>query len=76
MKKARQLVDEGGVRIVPGKDGEYEAYVKGTKGDHFVQVALESCRCTCDWFAKNQGDRGPCSHVLAAEIVMQAEEAK
>ncbi len=76
MKKARQLVDEKSVRLVPGNEGEYEAYVKGSSGDHFIQVSQDSCRCTCDWFAKNQGERGPCSHILAAEIAMQAEDAK
>ncbi len=76
MKKARQLYDEKNVRLTPRQDGNYEAYVKGTTGDHFVQVTADSCRCTCDWFAKNQGQRGPCSHILAAEIATQAEEAR
>lgn len=26
-------------------------------------------RCTCPWFAKHQGSRGPCKHVLAARLV-------
>lgn len=76
MKKARQLYDEKNVRLAPGKEGSYDAYVKGKTGDHYVQIGAESCRCTCDWFAKNQGQRGPCSHILAAEIAMQAEEGK
>jgi hypothetical protein len=76
MKKARQLYDEKNVRLAPGKEGRYDAYVKGKTGDHYVQIGAESCRCTCDWFAKNQGQRGPCSHILAAEIAMQAEEGK
>ncbi|MBT8415649.1 MAG: SWIM zinc finger family protein, partial [Boseongicola sp.] len=25
-------------------------------------------RCTCPWFAKNAGQRGPCKHVLAVEM--------
>jgi len=76
MKKARQLVDDKSVRLVRAREGEFEAYVRGSNGDHFVQVGHETCRCTCDWFAKNQGDRGPCSHILAADIAIQAEDAK
>ena len=25
-------------------------------------------RCTCPWYAKYRGGRGPCKHVLAARI--------
>jgi hypothetical protein len=72
MKKARQLVEEKSIRISDqSSEDNYEAFVKGSKGDHYVQVTPSSCRCTCDWFAKNQGARGPCSHILAAEMVTQ-----
>ena len=27
-------------------------------------------RCTCPWYAKHQGSRGPCKHVLAARITL------
>ena len=74
MKKARQIYDEKNVRLVRNGADAYEAYVKGSKGDHYVQVTEDSFRCTCDWFATNQGDRGPCSHVLAAEIASQSED--
>jgi len=76
MKKARELFDEKNVRLTRGQDGDAEAYVKGTSGDHYVQVTADGARCTCDWFAKNQGERGPCSHILAAELAMQDEEDK
>jgi hypothetical protein len=74
MKKARQLFEEKCVRLAGQIDGEhYEAYVKGTKGEHFVSVTADGSRCTCDWYAKNQGARGPCSHMLAAELAAQEE---
>lgn len=76
MKKARQLIEEKGVRLSRSCDGSCEAYIRGTKGEHFVQISADNCRCTCDWFAKNQGQRGPCSHILAAEMAMQAEDAE
>jgi SWIM zinc finger len=72
MKKARQLVEGGSIRIsAQSAEDNYEAFVKGSKGDHYVQVTPNGCRCTCDWFAKNLGARGPCSHILAAEMVTQ-----
>ncbi len=74
MKKARELVEQKSVRLTRGNDGDAEAYVKGTSGDHYIQITTDGARCTCDWFAKNQGERGPCSHILAAELAMQDEE--
>jgi predicted nucleic acid-binding Zn finger protein len=74
MKKARELFENKNVRITSSKDDGAEAYVKGSKGDHYVQMTADNARCTCDWFAKNQGDRGPCSHILAAELALQKDE--
>jgi hypothetical protein len=71
MKKARKLIEENKVRLKTGDAGAGEAFVAGKTSEHFVQFTLEGSRCTCDWFAKNQGDRGPCSHILAAELAMQ-----
>ena len=34
---------------------------------HQVREADGQLRCTCPWFARHQGDRGPCKHVLAVE---------
>jgi len=80
MKKARELFEQKNVRLTHGKDsdsdGRAEAYVKGTTGDHYIQITEDGARCTCDWFAKNQGDRGPCSHILAAELAILEESTK
>ncbi len=75
MKKARELIEEKNVRLTRGKDGDAEAYVKGSAGEHYVQITADGARCTCEWFAKNQGDRGPCSHILAADLAIQEEDA-
>jgi hypothetical protein len=34
---------------------------------HHVREIEGLLRCTCPWFAKHQGQRGPCKHVLAVE---------
>lgn len=42
---------------------------------HRVELRADGARCTCPWFAKYQGARGPCKHVLAAETFMEQEHA-
>jgi hypothetical protein len=34
---------------------------------HYVREVEGELRCTCPWFAKHLGQRGPCKHVLAVE---------
>jgi len=75
MKKARELHEQKQVRYSIKQDDEIEAYVKGSTGDHYVQISADGARCTCDWFAKNQGNRGPCSHILAAELAINEDES-
>lgn len=70
MIKAREIFKQKFVRLNPENNGTIDAHVKGRTGEHFVQISADSSRCTCDWFAKNQGQRGPCSHILAVEIAI------
>lgn len=67
LKNARALLEAGEVRVVEsGDEGEtVEAYVKGSKVEHRVRLEGDDGRCTCRWYARHQGDRGPCKHVLA-----------
>jgi len=74
LKDARKLVAEGGVRIVRQDAEGVEAYVKGSGVEHRVRLGAESARCSCPWYAKNQGDRGPCKHVLAVQITWEGTE--
>jgi predicted nucleic acid-binding Zn finger protein len=75
---ARRLVNEGGVRLLRrerGQDGEQaEALVHGTEVEHRVWIGPSGSRCTCPWFSKHQGTRGPCKHVLAVQIVLAGDE--
>jgi hypothetical protein len=57
---AQKLVEEGAVRL----DGEV-AYVRSGEIEYLVRAE----RCTCPWFARHRGDRGPCKHVLAVQQV-------
>lgn len=64
---ARALVASGVVTPLPGGGADI------LSGDvtHRVRHTANHTTCTCPWFAKYQSTRGPCKHILAAEI--QAE---
>jgi hypothetical protein len=62
LRDARRLVDAGAVRLL----GDDRAAVRS--GDLEYRVGLADGRCTCPWWAKHAGARGPCKHVLAAEL--------
>ena len=61
---AKALVDAGAVRVV--RPQPFEADVASGDAAHRVREVEGELRCTCPWFAKHQGERGPCKHVLAA----------
>jgi hypothetical protein len=76
---ARKLVDNKLVRIVKqsgvADELRAEAYVQGTDVEHRVRLQPEGDTCTCPWYGKHQGDRGPCKHVLATRILIEASDA-
>jgi SWIM zinc finger len=57
---AQKLVEEGAVRL----DGD-SAHVRSGEVEYLVRGE----RCTCPWFARHRGERGPCKHVLAVQQV-------
>lgn len=61
--RARELVAEGLVTPDQGRwrvgDGAHQ---------HWVTPESERWTCTCRWEARYRGWRGPCAHVLAAQI--------
>jgi hypothetical protein len=73
LNDARKLVVGGGVRVVR-RDGErIEGVVPGTDVEHRVVLAGDTATCTCPWYAKHKGERGPCKHVLAVQLVLDEE---
>ncbi len=58
---ARELVTAG--RVTLTQDG-------ALSGDHRVSFAAGGDTCTCPWWGKHRGTRGPCKHVLAARIAL------
>jgi hypothetical protein len=61
---ARALLDADAVRVV--RPEPFEADVASGDVAYRVRELEGELRCTCPWFAKHQGERGPCKHVLAA----------
>jgi len=60
---AKQLVAEGRVHLEPGG-----ARVESGDVEHHISFAPDGDRCTCPWWGKYGGNRGPCKHVLAARL--------
>ncbi len=69
LKSAKALLDKGGVRWINGA-----AEVTSSDVIHTVTPDNEGWRCTCPWFAKNGNQRGPCKHILAAEMELHKHD--
>jgi hypothetical protein len=74
LQKARTLLEEKAVKIAKKRNDVIDAFVKGTEVEHRVLINEDTARCTCPWYTKHPGERGPCSHILAVEILAQQEE--
>lgn len=76
LKGARKLVSEGGVVADgSGANDERVFQVRGTEVTHRVVLSPDGDRCTCPWFSKHLGQRGPCKHILAAQITEDDRQA-
>ena len=63
LKAAKALFEKGAVRW-DGADAE----VVADDVVHRVTGHETDWQCTCPWYAKHAGQRGPCKHVLAVEM--------
>ncbi|MCB1036271.1 MAG: SWIM zinc finger family protein [Acidobacteria bacterium] len=73
LRQARKLVAEGKVKDLRSQAGTVEAYVESSAGEHRVRLpgGGDPGRCTCRWYARHRGDRGPCKHILALRLATQ-----
>jgi hypothetical protein len=67
LKDAEKLLEEKKVAITQQTDTRIEARVEGSGVTHTVIIEGETARCTCTWYARHEGERGPCKHVLAVK---------
>jgi predicted nucleic acid-binding Zn finger protein len=75
LRDARELVKSGGVRIEKRERDSVriDAAVRGTDVEHIVRIGPDGERCSCPWYAKHQNARGPCKHILAVQITLEAD---
>lgn len=67
LRDAKALVEQDAVRF----EGEV-AHVRSGDVDYIVRAVAGEHRCSCPWYAKHQGSRGPCKHILAVELTKRA----
>jgi hypothetical protein len=80
LKCARKLLADGKARILTqsgaGASAEADVEVQGRDAVQLVQLRASGDKCTCPWFSKHLGQRGPCKHVLAARILIEGETSE
>ena len=70
LRDARRLVEDGAVRIDAAEASGIAAWVAGVGGvEYRVRSTADGWTCTCPWYGRHRGDRGPCKHVLAVQLV-------
>ena len=47
-------------------EGGHEVFVRSGRIEHRVLLVGDEARCTCLWYSRHRGSRGPCRHELAA----------
>ena len=67
LKEAEKLLTDRKIAIVSRDVHRLEARVAGSGVNHTVVVDDHQQRCTCTWFSRHQGERGPCKHILAVK---------
>ncbi|MCI5056525.1 MAG: SWIM zinc finger family protein [Flavobacteriales bacterium] len=68
LKGAQKLIDQDAVHIISEQKNRVEAEVQGSGVKHIVLLDDHQERCTCTWYSRHKGDRGPCKHVLATKM--------
>jgi hypothetical protein len=68
LKDARKLLAEQKVRVGTTSKAQTEVLVASSGVEHRVRLTADDAKCTCPWFAKHANSRGPCKHILAAQI--------
>lgn len=71
---ARRLIDRGTITREEGMRYRVSSGSNRYRVDAPADpYAISEYRCTCPWWMKHRGGRGPCKHVLAVSIVLKEE---
>jgi hypothetical protein len=74
LKDARKLLAEKQLQVLATPEEQaWDVSVPGTDVQHHVRLRPTGDRCTCQWFSKHQGERGPCKHILAARMFVEKD---
>ena len=69
LRAARGLVARDAVRIDEAAGSDLAAWVAAAAGvEYRVRSTDAGWTCTCPWYGRHRGDRGPCKHVLAVQL--------
>lgn len=75
LRDARRLVERAAVRIERADGHDTTAWVEGVDGvEYRVRSTADGWACTCPWYGRHRGDRGPCKHVLAVQLVAMGSD--
>lgn len=75
LKNARKLLDQGELRRLHNDSDNQVVYqIPGSGTHHRVVLGSDQDRCTCPWFSKYLGQRGPCKHILAAQLAEDSNQ--
>lgn len=70
LSDARRLVERAAVHIDAADRPRLSGWVAGAGGvEYRVRSTTGGWTCTCPWYGRHRGDRGPCKHVLAVQLV-------
>ena len=74
LRKAHDLLDAGAVRLESRTEepGGIVGWVTGRSSEYRVRIGPGGRACTCPWWGRHPGDRGPCAHMLAVQLAASA----
>jgi hypothetical protein len=75
LRKAHELLDAGAVRLESRTENPTEivGWVTGRSSEYRVRIGPGGRACTCPWWGRHPGDRGPCAHMLAVQLAAARE---
>lgn len=72
-KNALKIIKKGDYKwLIKNKEIE----IKGSGHSHKIILSPKGSKCTCNWFASHQNERGECKHILAAKILKNKEQSE
>lgn len=74
LQSAKKLIEQKAVTLLTTEgqsNQKLSSSIKSGDINHQVTIEGENERCTCLWYAKHQGNRGPCKHILATYLMSE-----